>query len=247
MTINRAKAGDLLIKGTPHPVTVDRILTSFYPEWIAWEPESIWAAVRSLSAQGTISYLLQHKISAVQTVHNNEGPWEDWEVFNWVNQPFNDEMANFQYAKKPSLPELFVTVKTIEHIRRREYGDEVKSFIAAACLDAGIFFVPPPLGFIQSILDIVEYRCTLCGNVDLVEENRKCDYCNAPESALIKVPRYYDWKEIKTKWEEIKDIPLEDLVLQETVTDVHIAKLAEAFLVLSEKEDQLEKELQALA
>jgi hypothetical protein len=245
--MNRAKAGDLLIKGNPHPVTINNILCEFFPEWVLWEPESIWAAIRSISAQGTVPFLIQHKVSAIQTLHKNEGPWEDWEVFNWVNQPFNDDLANFQYAKRPSLPELYVTVATMEHIRKREFGDEVVSYIAAACLDDGIFYTPAPLAFAQDTLNIVEYRCTLCGNVDLIEENNRCDYCNAPASALIKTPRYFDWKEVRDKWKSLENVPMQEIVLEESVTDVHIAKLANALMILDEREDQLKQELKNVA
>jgi len=240
--MNKARAKELLLKEKTHPAVIDLILIEYFPEWIVWEPETIWAAIRSLTEQGHVPYLIQHKVGAVQTAHNNEGPWEDWEVFNWVAQPFNDLIANFQYVHKPSIADLMVAINTLGHIRKRKYGDEVKQFIASACLDAGVLFVPPPLDFVQDVLDVFEYRCSMCGNIDILDNNR-CDLCHAPESALVKTPQYFDWREVRDRWNAVRSAELSSLVLTESLEDVHIAKLATALLVLNEKEDQLSEEL----
>jgi len=241
--MNKRRAADLLQRGDTHPSAINDILIHFYPDWIMWEPETIDSAIRSLTEQGSVDFLIQHKVGAIQTIHNNEGAWEDWEVFNWVNQPFNDLLANFQYAKKPSIGELMITVRTIERLRKREYSDEVKSFMAAACLDAGVLFVPPPLDLVQDILDIVEYRCSACGNVDLITGNNVCDFCGAPEASLIKTYKYYDWKRVRDRWETIKDMDITRLTLYENVEDINIAKVAAALLSLNEREKQLKEEL----
>jgi len=241
--MNKARAAELLKKPTVHPITLDRIMGGLYPEWIIWLPETLESAVRSITAQNAVDPLVLHKLSAIQTVHNNEGPWVDWEVFNWINQPFNDELANFQYARRPDLDDLYVTVSIMDVLRKREFDPEVKHFIAAACLDAGVLFVPPPLDFVQPILDIVEYRCSVCGNVDEDTDNDMCDRCRAPQSALIKYPVYYDWKDVQKRWDEVKDSLLSDLQTSDSIEDVQIQKLAGVFLTLAGLNKQLKEEL----
>lgn len=241
--MNKARAAELLKKPTVHALTLNRIMLELYPEWISWLPETVESAVRSVTAQNAVDNLILHKLFAVQTLHNNEGPWVDWEVFNWVNQPLNDEVANFQYARRPDLDDLYVTVSIMNAVRKREFADEVRHYIAAACLDAGALFVPPPLDFVQSILDIVEYRCSVCGNVDEDTENEVCDRCGAPQSALVKYPVYYDWRKVQKRWEEVADKPLSEIHVTDTIEDIQLRKLSGVFLALADLSKQLKEEL----
>jgi len=239
--LNKAKCKDLLISDSTHPRTLDAMLDELVPSWLGWEPETVWAHLKKFTGREP-SLLTKTKINAMRLLHASEGPWEDWEAFLPVCTALNNDIPNFEIAAKPDLPELFVAAKIMRGVREHPFSQEVARFIAAACLDAGVLFTPPPLEFVQSILDVVDYTCTRCGNVDIYD-NGKCDTCGAPDSALVLVPRYFDWREVQRKWEDIRHTPLERIELEENLIDIHLHKLLNAYLYMVENEQQHQKEL----
>ena len=133
----------------------------------------------------------------------------------------------------------------MNHIRNHPFGQEVKGYIAAACLDSGILFAPPPLDFVQELLDINDYKCTKCG-FSSKYDGEGCDRCGAPPSALLIIPRYFDWKEVAKRWEEIKDKPIQDITLKENLIDIHLHKLLNAVYLMKEDDDVRKQQLSEL-
>lgn len=115
--------------------------------------------------------------------------------------------------------------------------------MAAACLDQGLVFVPTPMDFLNKLLGQVEYRCVRCGNIDLDEDNNKCDTCGAPDSSLVRQPRYIDPKIIEDAWEAAQNENPLELRLGETVKGVHLAKLVAARLAAADRREQMNREL----
>ena len=241
--MNEALASDLLKKSDVHPVVLDKILMFLWPGWLELEPETALAMVRSFTNQGAVDPIVRTKINALKVIHSSESPWDDWEAFQWVGQAMNDQMADFSNAYRPELGELFITIETLNKLRKMFFMDEVKRWMAACCLDQGIVYAPTPMDFIQPLLSQVEYRCSKCGNVDLDEENEKCDNCGAPDSALVRTPRYVDWKDIERAWDLSQNEDISELRLGETVKGVHIAKLAAARIASASRREQLKEEL----
>ena len=242
--MNTALAADLLKKSNTHPVMLDKILSYLWPDWVMQEPETTLTMLRSFTGSGTISPITRTKVNALKVIHSSESPWDDWESFQWIGQALNDQMADFSNAYRPELAELFVTIETLNKLRKMFFMDEVKRWMAACCLDQGIVYTPAPLDFLQPLIAQFEYKCTRCGNIDLDEENEKCDNCGAPQSSLVKVPKYVDWRDIKAAWDLAQNDDISELRLGENVKGVHIAKLAAARIAAADRREQLKRELE---
>jgi ribosomal protein L37E len=241
--MNTALASDLLKKSNVHPVVLDKILTYLWPDWVMQEPETTLTMLRSFTRAGEPNPIIRTKVNALKVIHSSESPWDDWECCQWVGQALNDQMADFSNAYRPELGELYVTVETLNTLRKMSFMDEVKRWMAACCLDQGIVYTPQPLDFLQPLIAQFEYRCTKCGNIDLDEENGKCDTCGAPDSALVKTAKYIDWRDIKAAWELSQNEDISELRLGESVKGVHVAKLAAARIAAAERREQLKREL----
>lgn len=242
MPLNKINCAQLLSTGETNPFTFDKLLSEFIPQWIQWEPETIWAFFRSFTRRKP-DFGIKTKVNTMKFLHNSESAWKDWEGFCAANDGLNNKIPDFEILNKPSINNIYVTVWALQTLRPEEaFSEEIKRFLTAACLDAGILFVPPPLDFIQNLLDVTEYKCTLCGNIDIYDNNR-CDACGATEASLILVPRYFDWKEVKSKWEEIKGKSLEQVELKENLIDIHLYKLLDAYASLAEYKAAHRKEM----
>ena len=241
--MNEARAAELAKREDVHPAVLDYLLTELYPDWLEMEPETTLTFLRSLTESGEPNPIVRTKVNALKVIHTTESPWEDWEVFQWVCQAFNDNQADFSNAYRPELGELYIVIETLNHLRKNGFSDEVKRWMAACGLDLGIVWSPPPLHFINDLLRMVDYRCSKCGNVDLDEDNKKCDTCGAPEEALVKYPRYVSADEIEEAWKAIQNEPIENLRLVESVKGVHLAKLAAATIAAGERRDQMLSEM----
>lgn len=241
--MNEALASDLLKKEETHPVVLDRILTELWPDWVYQEPETTLSMLRSFTQQGAVNPIIRTKINALKLVHSSEGPWEDWEEAQWVTQAFNDDPADFSNAYRPELGEFFIALETMDKLRRMPFSDEVMRWMAACCLDLGLVFVPRPMEFLNKLLAQVEYRCVRCGNIDLDEDNNQCDTCGAPDSSLVRHPRYTDPKAIEDAWDATQNENPLELRLGETVKGVHLAKLVAARLAAADRREQMNREM----
>jgi len=222
---------------------LDKILTELWPDWAYQEPETTATMLRAFTKQGAVNPIIRTKINALKVIHGSEGPWVDWEIFQWVCQAFNDELADFSNAYRPELGELFIAMETMDELRPMPLSDEVVRWMAACCLDLGLVYVPQPLDFLNKLLAQVEYRCVRCGNIDLDEDNNKCDTCGAPDSSLVRQPRYIDPKIIEGAWAAAQNENPLELRLGETVKGVHLAKLVAARLAAADRRAQKEREL----
>ena len=241
--MNEALASDLLKREETHPVVLDKILTELWPSWVTQEPETTTTMLRSFTKQGAVNPVVRTKVNALKLIHSSEGPWEDWEQMQWVCQAFNDNIPDFANLYRPELGELFIAVETLNSLRKEPFSEEVARWMAACCLDLGLVFVPYPLDFLNKLLARVEYRCVRCGNIDLDEDNGKCDTCGAPDSSLVRQPRYIDPKIIEDAWQEAQHENPFELRLGETVKGVHLAKLVAAVLASADRREQEKREM----
>ena len=97
--------------------------------------------------------------------------------------------------------------------------------------------------FLNKLLAQVEYRCVRCGNIDLDEDNNKCDTCGAPDSSLVRQPRYIDPKIIEDAWDAAQNQDPLELRLGESVKGVHLAKLVAASLAAADRREQMNREM----
>ena len=182
---------NLFIHHDVHPLLLDVVLLkSFGVDWLAWEAETLWAEIQRVFNQPPLPMHNKNKIQAVRTAHLVEGPWEDWETFTVMSQALNNNIPNFQVLHKPTPAQIVNTVSILNRIEQRQFSDEIQKFIAACFLDEGIYFLPKPVDFAQDEAAMLRYRCSKCGNMDRDDSNEECDVCGAPESALVKEPKF---------------------------------------------------------
>ncbi len=114
------------------------------PEFITYEPETLFAEMRSRF--GPIGRVTSEKLLACQVLHSNNLYWTEWEAFEKVTASISGEVAIFSYVQPPDPEEAAVSLATAGQFADHEYGDEVLRYIAAACLHTGLFYLEGPLG-----------------------------------------------------------------------------------------------------
>jgi len=212
-----------------HPLALDVILLdAFKPEWLTWEPSTIWSEIKSefgveVSAQN------RNRINAIKTMHLVNTPWTQWEVFTLTISGLNGEIPDFKVLDMPTLAQLIAGVQVMNQAKEHFFAEEVARYAAACSLEQGVFYTPPPIHFAQPYAARAEYRCTRCGNIDTDDDNQECDTCGAPQKALKKVP-VFDPEPVRKRFHEVysKGYDREDY-LEESVVDVQVGKLLVAF------------------
>ncbi len=151
-TIKSAKVTNINLFQQPdaHPTVLDLVLLRKYgPEWLTWEPETVaWRIPQDFKSTG-VSDLNMHKIQAMKTLHYNDDFWNQWEVFNWCLQPFNNNYPNFEVMQVPSTAQVMVAITTAADVRGDSlWGDEVEGYMREVCRFDGIFYPQAPLAFL---------------------------------------------------------------------------------------------------
>lgn len=257
---------NLFIHHDTHPIVLDfALLKAFQAEWFLWEPETIWASVLDLF-KSNISEHNRAKIQAVQTMHVVRAPWEQWQVFEKVIVALNNNIPRFDVMQVPTLEQLYAGVDIMDTIRKEEFSQEVKSYMAAAVLNDDVFYVPPPLHFIQLEVGRPVYRCADCGtSVSALFHDGICDSCTQkfdPEQGLSMQPRpelvaaglgkkmdlkvTFDPEAVQKRWEEVRKLPETSITLEETQTDAQISKLLVARDYTNIRRRQLAEQLVSL-
>lgn len=249
-----------------HPVVLDlALIRSFQLEWLTWEPETIWASIHSMF-QTNVSEHNRAKIRAIQTLHVVQAPWELWQVFEKTCQALNNNVPRYDVMQVPTLEQLYAGVDIMDTLRREEFSQEVKSYMAAAVLNEDVFYVPAPLDFIQVEVSQPFYRCEDCGHLySALFHDGVCDNCTQKfdsEQGLSMRPKpelleaglgkrmtlslKFDPDAVQKRWEEIRTKKIEDVSLEETQTDAQVARLMVARDYMNIRRRQLAEQLISL-
>jgi hypothetical protein len=249
-----------------HPIVIDvALLKTFGLEWWAWEQETIEAEIQRLF-KTQISEHAKAKIQTVKTLHVSNGPWESWHVFEKIIQGLNNNIPRWDLIQAPTLEQLYAGIDIIDSIRREEFAEEVKQYIAAAVLHEDVFFVPAPLDFVQEFVSQPYFLCRDCGNADsALFHDGVCDTCTNrfdPERNLSMLPDpellaagkgknlelklKFDPDPIQTRWNQVKGTSTDKVELDEVQTDIQVAKLLIARDYMNIRRRQLAEQLVSL-
>lgn len=249
-----------------HPIVLDlALIKAFEMEWLLWEPETIWSSIHSMF-QSNVSEHNRAKIQAVQTLHVTPAPWNLWQVFEKVIQALNNNIPRFDVMQAPSLEQLYAGVDIMDTLRREQFSQEVKSYMAAAILHDEVVFAPQPLDFVQVEISQPRYKCEDCGMVySALFHDGICDSCSQkfdPEQGLSMRPKpellqagfgkrmtlslKYDPNPVQKRWEEIRTLRTNDIVLDENQIDIQAAKLLIARDYMNIRRRQLAEQLVSL-
>lgn len=113
------------------------------PEFITYEPETLFAEMRERF--GPLGRVTSEKLLACQVLHSNNSYWTEWEAFEKVTASISGEVAIFSYVQPPDPEEAAISLSTAQQFADHEYSEEVLRYIAAACLQTGLFYLEGPL------------------------------------------------------------------------------------------------------
>jgi hypothetical protein len=249
-----------------HPVVIDfALLKTYGPQWLGWDTTTVLQEIQK-SFASQISEHSRAKIQAVKTLHIVNSPWDSWQVFEKVIQALNNNVPKWEHIQAPSLEQLYAGIDIMNAVRAEEFSDEVKAYIAASILNEDVFYVPPPLDFVQMEVSKPYYVCMDCDNADsALFHDGLCDTCThkfLPENGLsftpdpelvaqgkgknLKLLLTFDPDPIEKRWNEVKNSPSDQVELKETQVDVQVAKLLVARDYLNIRRRQLAEQLTAL-
>jgi hypothetical protein len=257
---------NIFIHHDSHPIVIKfALIKAFGFEWLKWEPETIWSEIKRVF-QSEISEHARAKIHCLRALVVGEQPWNSWQVFEKVIQGLNNNIPKWTLMQAPSLEQLYAGVDIIMTIRENKFGDEVRRYMAAAVLNEDIFYVPPPLDFIQVEVSQPYYHCKDCQNEDsALFHDGLCDTCTrkfGPEAGLgfrpdpdalaagkgknTELRLKFDPSSIESKWKQVMNLPSDKVELEENQVDIQIAKLLIARDYLNIRRKQLADQLIAL-
>lgn len=175
------KVSHLFTHQNAHPVALHHVLTNeFGVDWLIWDHSALWDEIKLTF--GTIpSNLARCKVQALRTLQANELYWGCWEVAYPVIRSLNNKMPDFYVHQPPTPAQIYAAVDMINLIRKMPYLLEVKNYLAGILLSEGIYYAPPPLDFLQPILDRPYYKCDNCGQQARDVGNKICDSCGSKE------------------------------------------------------------------
>lgn len=229
-----------------HPLLLSLVILDRYgTDWLDWEAETLAAELKDDFRQSSISALNWQQIQAVRTCHVTPSPWKAWEVFCVVLQALNNNIPSFHTMQKPTVAQIMAALDIMGKIDTHTLSEEVEMFIAAAFLDEGVFYLPPPANVAQEWASRPRYRCRKCGRIDRDDDNDVCDSCGAPDSELEKELER-DHRPVEAQYNKCLLLGDDRDELQETVVDVQVAKLLVARDYVLYRQRQLSEQLRAI-
>jgi len=210
-----------------HPLVFDQLLASRYDvSWLQWEPETLWQSIiRDFALHTEISRNARFGIQAIKTLHLNDTFFTEWQVANWVTQALDGFMPDFDVLQEATPGQLLHAATVAKLLRGvMEYDEETQRWMAACFLQAGVVYAPPPLEFIQDEIAMSEATCKKCGNVEWAVGLTECPDCGAEKDQLEVAPKY-EWKDVQQRWDMIKHMNPETVVLREDRIGVQMARL----------------------
>jgi hypothetical protein len=259
---------NLFIRPNTHPVVLDfSLLRAFGSDWYRWEPETVREEISQEFSTG-VSEICWQKIRALQALHSSTGPWTRWQIFEKVAHALNgNHLPNFRIMQMLSLEELYGAVDALDFLRREKFSDEVRLYMAATVLEENVFYVPPPLDFMQLELSQPHYRCQDCGNEEsALFHDGFCSNCTDrlhPLQGLSLQPRQelvnagkgknldlivkFDPTPIVKRWKEVEKLPFVEFHPdEESMEDMQVSKLLLARDYMNIRRKQLAEQLTTL-
>ena len=153
------KAGKLDDESGLHLLTLSvLLLDKLGPEFLAWDYDALREELEE--RWGTIGPVTWQRIMALTVLHAHDIAWLEWEVFENMVAVIVGEMPVFSYVQPPEPEEMAIALETFRRIDSRAFGEEVKDYIIAACLNDGMWYLDgTPLNMAQSSL--TEYDLNL--------------------------------------------------------------------------------------
>lgn len=253
----------LLTDEQAHPIALLNYLTKEYgPEWMGWSPVTLRQTIakESGTAMATVNV---HKSMAAAVIATRDEFWEEIEHFHFLCQALNNNLPINDVMQEHTVGQMMVAVDIATRIRKSlkdlshmpKFSDQVARYVASHALNQGIWYLPAPLGFAAKYAAKEWYRCKQCGNeAELQFSDGHCDVCVerwdsnslknwAPNKKLaekwggsVEVFEKNPTPKVKARLELLLEKP--NLTLQETRTDICVARLLVSLRYLEHRRQQ---------
>jgi hypothetical protein len=185
-----ADADPLLVKlledPAASPLALMRAFTArFGVEWFTWDYTALRMTLeRELHIQ--VSPQVMSMAAGGAAVAVSDAFWREWEHFHFLVQALNGRVPDHKNHQEFSVGMMMRAVLTAQAIRKElgklaeavPFSEEVARYVAAQALEAGVWYLPPPLEFAARHASGLSYRCKDCGNVSPVTvDDGLCDAC----------------------------------------------------------------------
>lgn len=266
--MNRKQFGELLKDEQAHPIALMRGLIRTYGlDWMTWSPKVLR---RTLEQDFDVApaRITIHKAKAAAAVAVRDNFWEDWEHFHFLTQALNNNVPDHGVHKELTVAQMMNAVDISKMIRKElgelsvvpEFNEEVAKYVASHALNQGVWHLPGPLEFADKHSAGRRYRCHDCGNdSEVLFDDGLCDHCVErfdtsslgswkPNPELVakgfgKNIEYYEKNptdKVKARLDQVAQ--RSNVTLQETQTDVCVAKLLVALQYVGLRRRQLKEQ-----
>jgi hypothetical protein len=121
------------------------LLKEFGPEYLAWEPETVWTEVEKTWGT-TVSEINKNKIQAVRLCYVQDTPYRAWEVFEDMAAALNGVIPRFDALQRPTAAHAAAALDMMQQIRETQLiSDQIYRYCAAVLMDTGVVWGPGPL------------------------------------------------------------------------------------------------------
>lgn len=170
------------------------LLSVIGPAYLQWDYEALRLELEE--RYGKIGNVTWERIMALPIPHLLNSPWVEWEVFEKISAVVNGEIAVFTYVQPPEPEEVACTIYFLSRVANHEYDEEVLSYIVAACLDDGLWYLKgTPMEIAQSELDEMDERLGIerdYWSVKQALEQNKGFYKNPETAAQVQANKVRD-------------------------------------------------------
>ena len=156
------------------------LLDRYSQEYLEWQPDVLRLTLeRDATALSNATW---SKILAGRVALNSASPWKQWDAFHWTCLALNGVSPNFVYLENPEIGQLVVGVEILKMCdTARTTGEDVDKFVAAAFMEDGLPWAPPPLDFCERELEERKIECGKCGAIHRDDNDTTCVTCGSTD------------------------------------------------------------------
>ena len=215
----------------------------FGQNWLEWDPAVLRVELEHVVG-GPASDHNVEKLQACRLSHVTHHPWHEWQVFEKVVHALNNNLPEFRVVQGCSVGQMWVTLDILRELHPDDqFEDEVKRYMAACMLHAGVTFCPGPLKTVQELVAKPRYKCTKCGYTGCAvgDWSGHCESCSGEHdgehmakrelsrrAAHVEVSLTYDPAPVRTRWNEVEGLETNTYPLGDDVVDIQVTKLVVA-------------------
>jgi len=174
------------------------------PKYIDWDPTALHQELEE--DFGEIGELTWERIQCARLLHANNAFWVEWEVFEKVCAVVSGELAVFSHSQPPEPEDIALAIRVASEISTHEYSEEVKGYMAAACLHDGFWYLDGYLETAAPALSEYDARKGIERDFASVAAvlSRTDDYITSPDTAAeIQANRVLSTRKLIEEYEKV--------------------------------------------